>query len=228
MSAVLQWPAAWASAVEEYMFSPQRWVQPATLSLWCGPEQVEAGRWSRQTRPADLWDPQPQDWSPSSIRHMVDRLCPLGSVDLDLLWGSWRNRLALLSRAEWMQLGLCLAVLPFSGHLQRSMDGHLRRALRQGLDERVVQALDAESSARQLLRFLGGPGAWRNPQALACGGARAAIEQVCRWPDPIRRRSLLRFGPEDLSTPPSVSGLDAHWLELSCRLMWPEHPWLWC
>lgn len=227
MSDVLQWPAAWATVVEDYFFSPHHWVHPATLSLWSVAEPLEAGRWSSPTGPAELHNLPPGDWNAASIRRMVDHLCPPGAVDLDALRVPWRNRLALLSRQDWMHLGLCLAVLPFCGHLQRSMDGHLRRALRQGLEERVVQALDQEKSASQMLHFLGPAGAWRNPQAVALGGARSAMEQVCRWPDPVRRRSLLRFSTEELRVSPSVSGLDAHWLELSCRLLWPEHPWLW-
>jgi len=220
-------PPALLEAVDRFLLAPQTWVVPGTLGAWADADPTDVGRWSRPTQPAPLWAPDGEPWTEPALHRVSAKLVPLSSIDLDLLTCDWRHRLALLPREDWLRLGLCLSALPFCGHLQRTMDGHMRRALRQGLDERVIEALDREGAAAGMVRFMAGAGAWKDPQRLACGGVRAAMEQVCRWPDPIRRRTLLRFDLAQLSAPASVSGLDAHWLELSCRLMWPEHPWLW-
>jgi hypothetical protein len=134
-----------------------------------------------------------------------------------------------LSREEWLRLGLCVCVLPSCGQIQRSMDGHFRRAVQQLLDEREIASLDrlADDLPSERPVFAAGPSAWRNLEALATGGVRAAMEQACRWPEPVRMRARLRFEPEELQGPASVNGLDITWMEISCRALWPQHPWLW-
>ena len=63
---------------------------------------------------------------------------------------------------------------------------------------------------------------------LAAGGMRSAVTQACGWPDPVRQRFALQFEPEELEAPPSVGGLDMTWLEIACKVSFPDHPWLWC
>jgi hypothetical protein len=153
---------------------------------------------------------------------------PPRRLDAMLLAGHLRGRLALLSREEWWRLGLCVCVLPSCGQIQRSLDGHFRRAVRQLLDEVALEGLDLNAGQWHTRPvFLAGPGAWRDPNSLAAGGVRAAMEQACPWPEPVRQRVQLRFEPEELTVPPSVRGLDITWLEIACRALWPQHPWLW-
>jgi hypothetical protein len=152
---------------------------------------------------------------------------PPRELPLNLLTGDLPGRLALLPRADWLRLGLCLALLPLRGQILRSMDGHFRRAVRQGLDEAVLAALDQRAGG-DAVRSLLGAGAWRTPAQVAAGGVVAALDQACDWPAPVRQRFELQFAAGELAQPPSVAGLDPHFLEIACKASWPDHPWLWC
>jgi hypothetical protein len=220
-------PSALLEAVDRFVLAPEVWAVPQTLATWVRSDTSDLDSWLRQTTFDHSAPFAEGTLSDKAIQRLMAKASPLSSVDLGLLTCDWRHRLALLSKDEWSQLGLCLSALPFCGHLQRTMDGHLRRALRHGLELRVVDALDKQTAAAEMIDFTAGPGAWKYPQQLAWGGVRAAIEQVCCWPDSVQRRTLMRFDLEQLRAPVCVVGLDAHWLEMSCRLMWPEHPWLW-
>ena len=108
------------------------------------------------------------------------------------------------------------------------MDGHFRRVVGQLLEEEAIRGLErAANEGRQRPVFMAGPGAWRTPDPLAAGGVRAALAQACLWPDPVALRVRLHFEPEELEGPPSVTRLDIQWLEIACKALWPDHPWLW-
>jgi hypothetical protein len=218
------------AVLDEFLFQPEQWVEPESLVGWLKHHHMDAELWTDLMQPTELHQALSGDdsrWNPASIRRILSQLSLLSAMDLSYLTSNWHARLSLLSRTEWMRLGLCVSVLPSAGFIQRSLDGNFRRAVRQTLDESVLEALDAQASPTHKVLFLGGAGSWRNPERLAAGGVRAVIEQCCEWPDPVRERSLLRFSPSELRSPVSVSGLNIHWLEVSCRLLWPNHPWLW-
>lgn len=200
--------------LERFVFAPHTWVRPRALARHLGASGLAI-------EPAALGDG-------AGLRRVMGRVLPPRRLDAALLTRNLRGRLALLPRADWLRLGLCISVLPFCGQIQRSMDGHFRRVVRQALDELTVQGLDAQAALGDRPVFLGGAGAWRTPDALAAGGLRAALEQACGWPDPVRTRFALQFEPEELEAPPSVGGLDMTWLEIACKASLPDHPWLWC
>lgn len=206
-------PDALAQPLREFLFETDGWLRPRSMAGVLGvvePALVADGS------PASRW------------RRVLARVAPPCTLDTDLICRDLRGRLALLSRSDWLRLGMCLCVLPSCGQIQRSLDGHFRRMVAQLLEEESIQALDrvpAEGLVRPV--FLAGPTAWRTPEMLAAGGVRAAMAQVCPWPDPVALRVRLHFEPEDLEGPPSVSGLDNSWLEIACKALWPDHPWLW-
>ena len=203
-------PDALEAPLRQFLFEPEGWCRPRALGAQqLSPESPQA------TRPG---------W-----RRAVASVVPPRGLDAALLCRNLRGRLALLPRADWLRLGLCVCVLPSCGQIQRSLDGHFRRAVQQLLDDEGVQGLDrvAEQLPGDRPVFLAGPGAWRHPDHLAAGGVRAAMEQACRWTDPVRLRVRLRFEPEELQGPPSVGGIDITWLEIACKALWPHHPWLW-
>jgi len=168
-----------------------------------------------------------QDMNSSAVRKIVARHYRANRLSISLLTGSFRGRLALLSRDDWLRLGMCIAVLPQRGVIRRSMDGHFRRAVRQGFDEDVINSLEQLGSVEDGPEFTGGAGAWRTPHRVALGGVIAAVEQACSWPDPIRARFYLHFEPQEREVPPSVVGLNCYWLELVCKILFPKPHWLW-
>ncbi|MEY3007653.1 MAG: hypothetical protein RI942_1995 [Pseudomonadota bacterium] len=168
-----------------------------------------------------------QDMNPSAVRKIVARHYRANRLSISLLTGSFKGRLALLSRDDWLRLGMFSAVLPHRSVIRHSMDGHFRRAVRQGFDEVVINSLEQLGSIEDGPEFTGGAGAWRTPQRVALGGVIAAVEQACSWPDPIRARFYLHFEPDERGVPPSVVGLNSHWLELACKILFPKPHWLW-
>jgi hypothetical protein len=200
--------------LDRFFFATEGWVQAAALDRLVG-----AGG-TASAGPATAGDA-------AGLRRAVARALPPRRLSPEMLTRDLRGRLALLPRADWLRLGLCLSALPFCGHILRSMDGHFRRAVRQALDEPALESLDRQDVAVGRVEFLLGPGAWRTPERVALGGMRAALEQACLWPDPVRERFLLQFGPDELALPPSVVGLNLHWLEIACKASLADHPWLW-
>ena len=207
-------PQALREPLERFIFAPHTWVSPRSLARHLGPADPT------------LEPPQPGDGA--GLLRVVARALPPRRLDAGLLGRDLRGRLALLPRADWLRLGLCISVLPSCGQIQRSMDGHFRRVVRQALDETALQSLDQQGTVPARPVFLAGAGAWRAPALLAAGGMRSALEQACGWPDPVRQRFALQFEPEELEAPPSVGGLDMTWLEIACKASLPDHPWLWC
>lgn len=206
-------PAPLWAPLREFLFDTHTWLKPKALA-----KALNAASPALDSLPG----------TPAAWRRALAHSQPPRRLDATLLAGPLRGRLALLSREEWWRLGLCVCVLPSCGQIQRSLDGHFRRAVRQLLDDETLEGLDqkaAHADTRPV--FLAGPGAWRDPDSLAAGGVRAAMEQACSWPEPIRQRVRLRFEPKELTGPPSVRGLDITWLEIACRALWPQHPWLW-
>lgn len=207
-------PALLRAPLERFVLAPHTWVRPRSLARHLGAPDPAA------------WGGAPAD--AAGLRRVLARALPPRRLDPGLLGRDLRGRLALLLRADWLRLGLCIAVLPFCGQIQRSMDGHFRRVVRQALDEAALQSLDQQGALAERPVFLAGAGAWRTPDLLAAGAVRAALEQACGWPDPVRERFALQFEPEELEAPPSVGGLDMTWLEIACKASLPDHPWLWC
>jgi hypothetical protein len=208
----------WASPLAAFLLEPESWVSR---------EALLEGLQSRGEQPVWPALPDPQTMPVDVLRHAVGLLVPMRPLDLTALVRDWRSRLALLPRDDWLRLGLAVSALPYSGHIQRSMDGHFRRAVQQALDAEAVRALDGASDAVRSVVFALGAGAWRQPHIVACCGVRAVLDQVCVWPAAVRSRFRLRFTPQESHQPPSVTGLDAHGLEITCQAIFPDHPWLW-
>jgi len=207
-------PTLLREPLERFVFAPDTWVRPRSLSRHLGAPSTYA------------WDGTPPD--AAGLRRVMACALPPRRLDTGLIGRDLRGRLALMPRADWLRLGLCIAVLPFCGQIQRSMDGHFRRAVRQVLDEAALERLDQQAGLAERPVFRAGAGAWRAPDLLAAGGVRSAVEQACGWPEPVRQRFALQFEPEELEALPSVGGLDMTWLEIACKVLLPDHPWLWC
>jgi len=216
------WPQEVRQRVDRFLFEAPRWVQPAALLSQPGlaPSASVSGM------PGGSFV-QGQEWSERQLQILVGRLAPIKDIEPRRLMGHWSTRLCLLDASEWMRLGFALSVLPFCGQAQRSMDGHFRRALREHLGPEAPELLDALAGQGPPLKFLLGPGAWRQPQQVACGGLRSAWEQLCDWGRPVRTRFSLGFDPQVWRYPASVEGLNEQSLEIACKLIWQEHPWLW-
>jgi hypothetical protein len=164
---------------------------------------------------------------PGQFRRLVERVAPGSAIDLFRLTQNWHSRLALLDAKLWLNLGFTLSVLPFCGHVQRSMDGNFRRALREQFGGDAAALLDEQAGKGPPLQFMLGAGAWKQPQLVAAGGVSAAFSQLCHWDDAVRDRFTLQFDPMILAAPPSVAGLDKTWLEIACKLTLQDHLWLW-
>ena len=208
------WPVELHAPLRQFVFETSAWCRPRALAAALG---LPASAVDAVRAPEAAW------------RQAIARFVPPGRLDASLLCRDLRGRLALLPREDWMRLGLCLCVLPACGQIQRSVDGHFRRAVQQLLDEEAIQGLDGMGDGLPAMRpvLLAGPGAWRAPERLATGAVRAAMDQACLWTEPVRQRVGLRFEPEELQGPHSVRGIDMTWLEIACKALWPQHPWLW-
>jgi hypothetical protein len=158
---------------------------------------------------------------------LISAYFPARDIDFVDLTRDWRARLALLPASDWLRLGFAVSVLPFCGHIQRSMDGNFRRAVREAFGPTDWSDLDTHTAAPSELQFLLGPGAWKTTLLVAAGGVRCAIEQACDWPIVIRERVCLKLDPDVMETPVSVQGLTPNWLEIACKITLQDHPWLW-
>ncbi|WP_194944851.1 hypothetical protein [Limnohabitans sp. 2KL-3] len=184
-------------------------------------------KWLRQTG-LSVNAPSLKQMDVQTIRRHVSEI----SKACDLPLALWRSpeapgalRLALLSRDEWMRLGLVVSMLPMCGRAHGSIDGHFRRMVKQCLDQDGLEKLDHGFPSAQLTTRLG-PGAWRNAAGVALGGVSAIIHQICDWPEAVSNRFSLAFEPGELNKPPSVVGLNSEWMEFACKISWPDHPWL--
>ena len=206
------------SRIDDFLFSADRWADPVALARLC------------QSRPGQGVPGAAPDFEKLSAvqkRRLIAAHLPPKDIPLVELTRDWRTRLALLSAADWMKLGFAVSVLPFCGHVQRSMDGNFRRAVREAFGPTVWTELDSHPQASVELQFLLGPGAWKTTPAVAAGGVRCAIEQACDWPQPIRERVCLKLDPSVMEAPVSVRGLNPYWLEIACKITLQDHPWLW-
>lgn len=207
------WSAELVREVDRFLFGAPQWVHADALRArldWPAEEP-----WGEPTL------------APSQLQQLTERAAPVAGIDLLQLTRDWRARLALLDAQRWLELGFTLSVLPFCGHVQRSMDGNFRRALRDQFGVDAAALLDAQAGKGPPLQFKLGPGAWKRPELVAAGGVSAALLQVCDWGEAVRERFTLQFDPQILAAAPSVEGLDETWLEIACKLTLPDHPWLW-
>ena len=206
------YPEPLRAPLARFVFDTDQWVMPAALMDDIGITRHE------------LWNSLVVG---KAIRITVAKHFPPNRLDLSLLTASLPGRLALLPRSDWLRLGLSLSFLPYCGHIRSSMDGHFRRAIREHLDETAVLTLEQHGEVDDRPQFKAGPSAWRHPQIVALGGVRAGLEQVCRWPGAVRQRFELQFDSSERSVAPSVDGLNGYWLELACKIIFPQHHWLW-
>jgi hypothetical protein len=183
--------------------------------------------WLRQTGLAEI-EPALNAMDVPTIRRHVSRI----SKTCDLPLAGWTSaqgpaalRLALLSREEWIRLGMVVAMLPMCGRARDSIDGNFRRTVKQWLDQDGLEILDHDFPSTPLRSQLG-PGAWRNPDAVALSGISALLNQACHWPEAVMARFSLGFEPGELIKPPAVLGLNSEWMEFACKISWPDHPWL--
>ena len=156
----------------------------------------------------------------------------LGIQDIDLksFEQSTANKLALLSIEEWHLLGLGVALLPSIGRIARSMDGNFRRGIRTVLKEADIEALDALAADEEFMamkpNFLAPSMVWKNMDVVQAGGINAILEQVCAWPKAVSDRTLWKFAASEKQVGPIVTGLQPQHLEVLCKTLLPNHPWL--
>ncbi len=210
-------PMAWSKdlvqELDRFLFGASQWVHGDALRI---------GLKVMPDEPLAL-----NPLAPAQTQRLTDRLAPVAAIDMLVLTKNWHSRLALLDARRWLDLGFTLSVLPFCGHVQRSMDGNFRRALREQFGGDAAALLDEQAGKGPPLQFLLGPGAWKHPQQVAAGGVSAALLQLCDWGDVVRDRFAFQFDPQVLAAPPSVQGLNETWLEIACKLTLQDHPWLW-
>lgn len=207
------WSADLVREVDRFLFGTSQWVNA---------EALRTGLHWMSDAPLSSEPPKP-----AQFQQLAERIAPVSGLHLEELTRDWHSRLALLDAKRWLDLGFTLSVLPFCGHVQRSMDGHFRRALREQFGADAAALLDEQAGKGPPLQFMLGPGAWKNPQLVAAGGVSAAFTYLCDWSDAVRDRFSLQFDPQILAASPSVSGLDKTWLEIACKLTLQDHPWLW-
>jgi len=161
----------------------------------------------------------------------LNRLSPVKDIRLNTFQTDSVSRLALLSRSEWSQLGLGVALLPFIGRIARSMDGNFRRGIRTMLNESQIEAFDALSAEAALAssrpQFIAPSVIWKNMELVLAGGVRSILEQVCAWPTAISERTLWKFSIElSPSVKPIVTDIQPQHIEVLCKTLLPNHPWL--
>jgi len=161
----------------------------------------------------------------------LNRLSPIKAIRINLFEADHVSRLALLSMSEWSQLGLGVALLPFSGRIARSMDGNFRRGIRTVLSESQIEAFDALAAnpaiASSRPQFIAPSVIWKNMELVLAGGVRSILEQVCAWPSTISERTLWKFSIELAPTvKPIVADIQPQHIEVLCKTLLPNHPWL--
>jgi len=151
-------------------------------------------------------------------------------IDLKAFDHNIANKLALLTMDEWCLLGLGVALIPFIGRISRSMDGNFRRGIRTVLKEADIEALDALATDDQFMsmkpNFLAPSMVWKNMDVVQAGGVNAILEQICSWPPAISDRTLWKFAATEKQVGPIVTGLQPQHIEVLCKTLLPNHPWL--
>jgi len=202
-----------------FLFDPAAGVQIAAVrSLFSESEQV-------------LLDKNPS--TEAQLRQLASQkinAAGIQNIDLKSFEQSTANKLALLSIEEWHLLGLGVALLPSIGRIARSMDGNFRRGIRTVLKEADIEALDALAADEQFVtmkpNFLAPSMVWKNMDVVQAGGINAILEQVCSWPKAITDRTLWKFAASEKQVGPIVTGLQPQHIEVLCKTLLPNHPWL--
>jgi len=160
----------------------------------------------------------------------LNRLSPVKDIHLNTFEVDIANKLALLSMSEWNQLGLGVALLPFSGRIARSMDGNFRRGIRTAFSETQIEALDAltvdPALASDRPQFVAPSVIWKNMGLVHAGGVCAILEQLCVWPPEIAHRMLWKFSSAQSRVQAIVTDIQPQHIEVLCKTLLPNHPWL--
>ena len=129
------------------------------------------------------------------------------------------NRLVLLDKDEWEDLALCIALLPYSGKVTRSMDGYFRLAVKNLISPDVASQVDALvlDSKPALV------GNWVDVSKLTFGAIASVIE-ACNWPKQVTKYTSLRF-KEELPVA-NIKNLTLSHIEVACKISLPNHSWL--
>jgi hypothetical protein len=202
-----------------FLFDPAAGVQVAAVrSLFSEPEQVLLDK--NASSEAQLRQLATQKMNAAGIQ----------DIDLKSFEQSTANKLALLSIEEWRLLGLGVALLPSIGRIARSMDGNFRRGIRTILKEADIEALDALAADEGFMsikpNFLAPSMVWKNMDIVQAGGINAILEQVCTWPKVVADRTLWKFTAAEKQVGPIVTGLQPQHIEVLCKTLLPNHPWL--
>jgi hypothetical protein len=154
----------------------------------------------------------------------------IAQIDLKDFEQNIANKLALLTVDEWRLLGLGVALLPSIGRIARSMDGNFRRGIRTVLKEADIEALDTLVTDEQLQiikpTFLAPSMVWKNMDVVQAGGINTILEQICAWPKVVSDRTLWKFAASEKQVGPIVTGLQPQHIEVLCKTLLPNHPWL--
>jgi hypothetical protein len=159
------------------------------------------------------------------LRQKVNAQHAIGEMDLQALREQLVAKLALLDWSEWKTLGLGIAVLPFAGRIGRSMDGNFRRGVRTLLSEADIEALD-QLPLDTKPQFLESSLAWKDIDAVAMGGVKSLVQELCHWDSALSVRAQKRFPPSYQEISPIVTGLKLEHLESLCKILFPTHQWL--
>jgi hypothetical protein len=202
-----------------FLFNPAAGVQlDAVRALFSVPEQALLEKTASSE--AQLRQVAAQKMNAAGIKE----------IDLASFEQSTTNKLALLTQDEWRLLGLGVALLPSLGRIARSMDGNFRRGIRTVLKEADIEALDALAIDTELMAgkptFLAPSIVWKNMDIVHAGGINAILEQVCSWPKTIADRTLWKFAASEKQVGPIVTGLQPQHIEVLCKTLLPNHPWL--
>jgi hypothetical protein len=202
-----------------FLFDPAAGVQVAAVrSLFSGPEQAFLNKVA--SNEIELRKLAAQKINAKGIK----------GLDLKAFEQNIANKLALLTMDEWRLLGLGVALLPSVGRIARSMDGNFRRGIRTVLKESDIEALDALAADEQFMtikpNFLAPSMVWKNMDIVQAGGVNAILEQICTWPQEISHRTLWKFTATEKQVGPIVTGLQPQHIEVLCKTLLPNHPWL--
>jgi hypothetical protein len=202
-----------------FLFDPAAGVQlDVVRSLFSAPEQALLDQ--AASNEAQLRKLAAQKINSSGVKE----------IDLASFEQSIANKLALLTVDEWRLLGLGVALLPSLGRIARSMDGNFRRGIRTVLKESDIEALDALAADEELMaikpNFLAPSIVWKNMDVVQAGGVNAILEQVCSWPQALADRTLWKFAASEKQVGPIVTGLQPQHIEVLCKTLLPNHPWL--